>query len=200
MMTGRDRVLKTAKKQGYVTAQDVAQAGVHSQELTRLVADGTLERVSPGRYRLASAEVTEHHALVLATAAAPDGVICLLSALAFHKIGTQLPAEAWLAIERGQRAPKVNDLALRIIRFSGPAFHEGIEIHKVDRQRIRVYSVAKTLADLFKARNRVGIDVAVEALREAWRDRRFRMADLDHAARACRVDRAMGPYVEGITG
>ena len=199
MTTGRNKVLKLARGTGYITARAVTQAGVHSQELTRLVADGTLERVSPGRYRVASAEVTEHHALVLASAATPGGVICLLSALAFHEIGTQLPAEVWLAIERGRRPSKVNNLALRIIRFSGPAFHEGIEIHEIERQRVRVYSVAKTLADLFKARHRVGVDVAVEALREAWRDRRFRMADLDRAARACRVERVMRPYLEGVT-
>jgi predicted transcriptional regulator of viral defense system len=199
MPTGRSRVLELARGTGYVTASTAAAVGVHSQALTRLVVDGTLERVSPGRYRFASAEVTEHHALVVATAAAPESVICLLSALAFHEIGTQLPAEVWLAIERGQRPPRVNNLALRIVRFSGPAFHEGIEVHKIERQRIRVYGVAKTLADLFKARHRVGVDVAVEALREAWRDRRFKMVDLERAARACRVERVMRPYLEGIT-
>ena len=195
---GRRRILSLAKKQGYLTAQAVSRAGVHTQELTRLVADGTLERVGRGRYRLAGAEITEHHGLVLAAAAAPAGVICMLSALTFHGIGTQLPAEVWLAIERGRRAPSVASLRLRIVCFSGPAFREGIEVHEIERQRVRVYSVAKTLADLFKARNRVGLDVAVEALREAWRDRRFTMAELDRAARACRVERVMRPYVEGV--
>ncbi len=196
--TGRQRILTLVQARGYVTARTVSRAGVHTQELTRLVAEGTLERVGPGRYRLASAEITEHHGLVLAATAAPEGVICMLSALGFHGIGTQLPAEVWLAIERGRRPPKVTNLRLRIVRLSGPAFHEGIEVHEIERQRVRVYGVAKTLADLFKARNRVGLDVAVEALREAWRDRRFRMADLARAARACRVERVMRPYVEGV--
>lgn len=196
--TGRQRVLKRVKPGGYLTARAVSKAGIHTQELTRLVADGTLERVGRGRYRLAGAEITEHHGLVLAAAAAPEGVLCLLSALVFHGIGTQLPAEIWLAIERGRRAPTVANLRLRIVRFSGPAFSEGIEVHEVESQRVRVYGVAKTIADLFKARNRVGIDVAVEALREAWRDRRFTMADLDRAARACRVERVMRPYLEGV--
>lgn len=173
----------------------MAQAGFHTQQLTRLVADGTLERITRGRYFLAGAEVTEHHELVLAAAAAPAGVICLLSALSFHGIGTQLPAEVWLAIERGKSAPRLANLQLRIVRFSGPAFTEGIEVHQIERQPVRVYSVAKTLADLFKARNRVGLDVCVEALREAWRDRWFTMAKLDNAARACRV---MRPYVEAV--
>ncbi len=196
--TARQRILSLVKPKGYVTARAVSRAGIHTQELTRLVADGTLERVGPGRYRLASAEVTEHHGLAMAAAAAPGGVICLLSALAFHGIGTQLPAEVWLAIERGQRPPKVASLRLRIVRFSGPSFHEGIEIHEIERQRVGVYSVAKTIADLFKARNRVGLEIAVQALREAWRDQRFTMAGLDRAARACRVERVMRPYLEGV--
>lgn len=196
--TARQRIVSLAKPKGYVTARAVSRAGIHTQELTRLVADGTLERVGPGRYRLANAEITEHHGLALAAAAAPGGVICLLSALSFHGVGTQLPAEVWLAIERGRRPPKVASLRLRIVRFSGPAFREGIEVHEIERQRVRVYSVAKTIADLFRARNRIGLDVAVEALREAWRDRRFTMADLDRAARACRVESVMRPYVEGV--
>lgn len=199
MPTARTRLLKLAAKEGLLTARTAAQVGVHSQALTRLVAEGTLDRVGPGRYRLASEEITEHHAPALASAAAPNGVICLLSALAFHEIGTQLPAEVWLAIERGQRSPTVRNLALRIVRFSGAAFTEGITVHEIEGQRVRVYSVAKTIADLFKARHRVGVDVAVEALREAWRDRRFTMPDLERAARACRVSRVMRPYLEGIT-
>lgn len=196
--TARQRILSLVQPKGYVTARAVSRAGIHTQELTRLVADEILERVGPGRYRLASAEISEHHGLVLAAAAAPGGVICLLSALALHGIGSQLPAEVWLALERGCRPPKVANLRLRIVRFSGPAFHEGIEVREIERHRVRVYSVAKTIADIFKARNRVGLDIAVEALREAWRDRRFTMADLDRAARACRVERVMRPYLEGV--
>jgi predicted transcriptional regulator of viral defense system len=196
--TARQRILKLVQARGFATARAVLQAGIHTQELTRLVADGTLERVSPGRYRLAGGEVTEHHALVLVAAAAPKGVICMLSALAYHGIGTQLPAEVWIAIERGRRPPEVPNLRLRVVRFSGPAFHDGIEVHKVEWQQVRVYSVAKTLADLFRARRSIGIEVAVEALREAWRDRRFTMADLERAARACRVERVMRPYLESV--
>lgn len=196
--SGRQVILRLVRGHGFVTARAVSQAGVHTQELTRMVADGTLERFAPGRYRLASAEVTEHHGLSLVAAAAPAGVICLLSALMFHGVGTQLPAEVWIAIERGRRPPRVANLGLRIVRFSGAAFHEGIEVHEVEGQPVRIYSVAKTLADLFKARNRVGLDVAVEALREAWRDRRFTMAELERAARACRVERVMRPYIESV--
>ncbi len=98
---------------------------------------------------------------MLASVAAPNGVVCLLSALSFHGIGTQVPAEVWVAIERGSTAPKLFSPALRVVRYSGPAFSEGIEVHRIERQAVRVYSVVKTLADLFKARNRVGVEVAV---------------------------------------
>jgi predicted transcriptional regulator of viral defense system len=196
--TGRKRIEVLAKKRGFVDAKSIADAGIHTQHLSRMVAHGTLERVARGQYRLADADVTEDHGLVLASVTAPHGVVCLLSALRFHGIGTQLPAEVWFAIERGRTAPRLASMQVRVVRYSGPAFSEGIELHRIERQPVRVYSVAKTIADLFKARNRVGIEVAIEALREAWRDRRFIMADLDRAARACRVERVMRPYVEGV--
>jgi predicted transcriptional regulator of viral defense system len=196
--TDRERLIALAGGRGFLTTRAAADAGIHSQNLTRLVADGTLERIARGRYRLHGADATEHHSLAFAATVAPNGVICLLSALSFHAIGTQLPAEVWLAIERGGRAPRSPRLRLRIVRYSGAAFREGIEVHRIEHQQVRVYGVAKTLADLFKSRNRVGLDVALEALREAWRDRRFAMPDLDRAARACRVERVMRPYVEAV--
>jgi predicted transcriptional regulator of viral defense system len=196
--TDRERLVALATERTFLTTREVSEAGIHSHQLTRLVADGILERIARGHYRFANADVTEHHGFARAAAAAPSAVICLLSALSFHEIGTQLPAEIWLAIERGSRTPRVPFPRLRVVRFSGAAFHEGIELHEVERQRVRVYSVAKTLADLFKARNRVGLDVALEALREAWRYRRFTMTELDRASRACRVERVMRPYVEGV--
>jgi predicted transcriptional regulator of viral defense system len=194
----RERIVALARPRGFLSASAVAEAGIHTQELTRLVEDGTLERVARGRYRLADADITEHHALALAAVAAPAGVVCLLSALSFHGIGTQLPAELWVAIERGKTAPRLSSVRLRVIRYSGAAFSEGIETHVIERQRVRVYGVAKTLADLFKARNRIGLDVAVEALREAWRDRRFTIPELDRAAHTCRVAHVMRPYVEAV--
>lgn len=198
MPTDRDRLLHMARSRKFLNAGDVARSGIHTQQLTRLVADGIFERVARGRYRLADAEVGEHYGLVLASLAAPAGVICLLSALSFHRIGTQLPAEVWIAVERGKTAPRLWAPRLRVVRYSGPAFTEGIEQHRIEGQPVRVYGVAKTIADLFKARNRIGLDIAVEALREAWRDHRFAMADLDRVARACRVERVMRPYVEGV--
>jgi len=196
--TDSARLLALAKRRGVITAGEAARAGIHSQHLTRLVAEGVLERIARGHYRLASRPITENHGLVVAARAVPHGVICLLSALAFHRIGTQLPAEVWIAIERRARGPGPQEPPLRVVRFSGAAFTEGIETHRAEGQPVRVYSVAKTLADLFKHRNKVGLDVAIEALREAWRERKFTMAALDRAARACRVARVMRPYVEAV--
>jgi predicted transcriptional regulator of viral defense system len=187
-----------ARHREVLTASDARQAGIHSQQLTRLVAEGVLERVSRGRYRAADQAVTEHHGLALVAGAAPGGVICLLSALGFHGIGSQLPWEVWIAIERGSRAPTLAQPPVRVVRLSGAAFTEGVETHRVEGQTVRVYGVAKTLADLFKFRNRIGIDVALEALRDAWQARRFTMEALDRAAHACRVERVMRPYIEGI--
>ena len=196
--SGRTRLLLMARRKEVLTASDARQAGIHSQQLTRLVAEGVLERVSRGRYRTAGQAVTEHHGLALVAGAAPGGVICLLSALSFHGIGSQLPWEVWIAVERGSRAPKLAQPPIRVVRLGGTAFTEGVETHRVEGQTVRVYSVAKTLADLFKFRNRIGIDVALEALRDAWQARRFTMEALDRAARVCRVERVMRPYIEGI--
>lgn len=196
--TDRIRLLALARRRGVLTARDASRAGIHSQELTRLVAEGALERIARGHYRLSERPVTEHHGLVVAARAVPRGVICLLSALGFHGIGTQLPPEVWIAVERGAREPSIPELPLRVVHFSGAAFTEGVEVHRIEGERVRVYSVAKTVADLFKYRNKIGVDVAVEALREGWRERKFTMEELDRAARACRVDRVMRPYVEAV--
>ena len=199
-MPGTDRacLLSLARRHGVFTAQDIRRAGIHSQQVTRLLAEGVLERIARGQYRLVARSVTEHHGLVVAARAVPRGVICLLSALSFHGIGTQLPSEVWVAIEKGARKPVVRQFPLEVVRYSGAAFTEGVEGHRIEGETVRVYSVAKTLADLFKYRNRVGIEVALEALREAWRERRFTVDQLDRAARVCRVERVMRPYVEAV--
>jgi predicted transcriptional regulator of viral defense system len=162
------------------------------------VEHGVIERIARGQYRLPEGAVTEHHGLVVAARAVPRGVICLLSALGFHGIGTQLPADVWIAIDRRARAPAARQLPLKVVRFSGAAFTEGIESHRIEGDTVRIYSVAKTLADLFKHRNKIGLDVALEALREAWRERKFTVEALDRAARVCRVERVIRPYVEAL--
>jgi predicted transcriptional regulator of viral defense system len=194
----RDALLGLARRRGTLSARDAGAAGIHSQVLTRLVDEGVLERIARGQYRLAGRGVSEHHGLVIVAAVVPQGVICLLSALAFHGIDTQIPHAVWVAIEHGSREPVLAYPPVRVVRLSGRSFTHGVERHSLEGQRVRVYSVAKTLADVFKFRNTVGIDVALEALRESWTDRRFIMDDLVRAARVCRVERVMRPYLDAI--
>jgi predicted transcriptional regulator of viral defense system len=134
----------------------------------------------------------------VASRAVPRGVICLLAALSFHGIGTQLPSEVWMAIDRRARRPRLRYPPLRIVRFTGGALTKGIESHTIEGQSVRIYGVAKTLADAFKYRNKIGLDVALEALRQAWQEKRFTIDELDRFARICRVERVMRPYVEAL--
>lgn len=194
----RQRVLDLARSHGILRARDAEAAGVHTQTLSALVADGILERVARGRYRLADADTTEHHGLAVAAAAVPSGVICLLSALQFHEIGTQLPREVWVAVDRRARRPALDFPPLRVVRFSGQALTAGVEHHVIEGQVVRITSAAKTVADCFKYRNKIGLDVALEALAEGWRMRRFTLADLNAYAIIDRVQRVMKPYIEAV--
>lgn len=196
----RTRIIRLVRQRGILTTREVVQAGIHREVLSRLVRSGAVERIERARYRLPDQPITEHHGLAVAASAAPRGVICLLSALSLHGLGTQVPFEVWLAIEQRARRPALRQPPLRVVRFSGKAFTEGIETHAIEGQRVRVYGVAKTLADVFKFRNKVGLDVALEALREAWRERRVTMDEIDHYARICRVERVMRPYLEALVG
>lgn len=193
-----NEILRFARKKGIFTAREAIRQGFHSQILTRLVREGAVERIARGQYRLPDQPVTEHHTLAIVARAVPDGVICLISALSFHEIGTQLPPLVWLAVDRRARRPSVGSTKLRIVKFSGKAFTEGVETRRIEGQQVKVYGVAKTLADLFKFRNKIGLDVALEALREAWRARRFTMDEMDRYARICRVQRVMKPYLEAL--
>lgn len=177
-----------------------SKAAAHSQALTRLVRAGVLERVARGTYRIAERPVTEHHALAVVAAAAPRAVVCLLSALSFHGVGTQVPFEVWIAVERGTRPPALRNPPLRITVTSGAAFRSGIEVHRIEGQKVRIYGIAKTIADLFKFRTKVGLDVALEALRDAWQRRLVTIDELDRFARICRVERVMRPYLEVLAG
>ena len=198
LSTDRERTLKLARRRQGVTARDLVAAGIHRQVLSRLVAAGEVERVARGIYRLSEYPITEHHGLAIASAAVPHGVVCLVSALQFHGIGTQLPSDVWLAIDRRARRPALKYPPLRVVRYSGAALTEGVETHELEGQEVKVYNVAKTLADCFKYRNKIGLDVALEALREAWRKRRFKMTELDRYAGICRVQRVMRPYLEAL--
>ena len=197
--TDRARTLTLARRRQGVTWRELVKAGIHSQILTRLVANGELDRIARGLYRLPEQSLTEHHGLAIAAAAVPHGVVCLLSALQYHGIGTQLPSEVWMAIDRRARRPALRYPPLRIVRYTGAALTAGVERHVIEGRPVKVYNVPKTLADCFKYRNKIGLGVALEALREAWRGRRFTMDELDRYAAICRVQRVMRPYIEALT-
>jgi predicted transcriptional regulator of viral defense system len=160
---------------------------------------GELDKVGPGRYRLPGKRWgSEHHDLVMATSAVPGSVVCLFSALRFHGIGTQLPHQVWIAVPRGTRVPRLTAPPLRAVNIAPAVFNIGIEDHRIEGQIVRVYSVARTVADCFRFRNTVGLDVALQALSEAWRSKRLKMDELNRIAKKLRVQRVMQPYLETV--
>lgn len=193
-----DQALALARELGILRPRDLKQHGIAREYLTRLTQQGALERVGRGLYIVAGAELTERHSLAAATKRTPEGVVCLLSALRFHDLTTQAPFEVWMALPPSARQPRPGSPPLRIVRFSGQALTEGIEEHVVDGVHVRVYALAKTVADCFKFRNKIGLDVALEALRETWRARRATMDDLWNYAEICRVTTVMRPYLESL--
>ena len=160
------------------------------------MASGELVRVGRGRYVLAGQQLSENLGLALVAAAAPQAIICLLSALQFHGIGTQSPREVWIAVDKNGSRPRLDHPPVRLAVFSGAAFTFGIERHVIDGIRVKVYSAEKTVADCFKFRNKVGLDVALEALREGLRVKRFSRDSLWTAAKVCRVTTVIRPYLE----
>jgi predicted transcriptional regulator of viral defense system len=160
---------------------------------------GVLEKVGPGRYRLSkTTRTTEHHDLVVGAAAVPRSVVCLISALRFHDIGTQLPAEVWIAVPRGTRVPRMSVPPLRVVSIAPAVFDLGIEEHRIESQAVRIYSLARTVADCFRFRNKIGLDVALEALTEAWHSKRLKLDELNRIAKKLRVHRVMQPYLETV--
>lgn len=198
MSSHASQLLDLARTRGLITAQDLGAAGIPRVCLTRAVRNGQLDRLGRGVYGLPGRAVTEHSFLAEVALRAPRGVVCLLSALRFHELTTQAPFEVWLAIGNKAAAPKIDYPPLRIVRFSGAALTEGVEEHRIDGVPVRITNVAKTVADCFKFRNKIGLDVALEALREAWREKRMTGDDLLAMAKVCRVANVMRPYLEAI--
>jgi predicted transcriptional regulator of viral defense system len=200
-MSGPDAVLKYIAKRGEVTVADLARVGLSRPALFRVLAKlldtGRIVRVRRGVYQVAqSREAGDSWVQVIQRY--PQGVLCLLSALAFHEITTQSPPVVWLALPKSAWHKSEDYPPLRIVHFSGAAYTAGIETHKRPGGKVRVYSVAKTVADGFKFRNRIGLDVAIEALRDGWQQRRFTLEELDAMARICRVQAVIRPYVEAL--
>lgn len=198
-MSQSDHILALAERQRVLRAADVREHGWSPQLLLRLYQAGKLQRLSRGLYGLPHAEITEYQTLMEVCQRVPKAVICLLSALQFHEIGTQLPHEVWVALPEATQTPTLIYPALRISRLRGAAYSEGIQTVVAHGTPIRIYSPAKTVTDCFKFRNKIGLDVALEALKDAWRSRKVSMSELIYFARINRVERVMQPYLEAVT-
>lgn len=192
------KVLDLARKSSILRPRDLEEKGLPSDYLWRLHKQGKLERVGRGMYTAHDAEISEHHTVVQAALRVPHAVVCLLSALRFHDLTTQSPFEVWMAIDVKARAPKEDLIPLRIVRFSGKALTAGVETHRIEGVDVKVYKPAKTVADCFKYRNKIGLDVAIEALRDCWRKKLATSDELWQYAKVCRVARVMRPYLESV--
>lgn len=197
-MSQSDDILDLARHRRVLRAADVRAHGWSPQLLLSLYQSGKLQRVARGLYSLPDAEITEHQALIEVCQRVPKAVLCLLTALQFHDIGSQMPHEVWIALPEATQTPALGYPSLRITRLRGSAYTEGIQTVIEQGSPIRVYSVAKTVTDCFKFRNKIGLDVALEALKEAWRSRKVTMVELSHFAKVNRVERVMQPYLEAV--
>jgi predicted transcriptional regulator of viral defense system len=197
-MNKKDKILELARETGLIRPRDIEAVGIPREYLLRLYRQGGLKRVGRGLYALPGAQTSESLSLAEVSKRVPDAVICLISALEFHHITTQIAHRVWIAIENKRWEPKFEYPPLEIVRFTGVAFSFGVDNHEVDRVKVRIYNPAKTVADCFKFRNRVGLDVALEALRETWRSRKATMNELWEAAKICRVANVMRPYLEAV--
>ncbi len=196
--TQEEQVLALARSTSLLRARDVAALSLPTVILSRLVKDGRLRRVGRGVYTLPDWPLSEHTSLAEAALRVPRGVICLLSALRIHGLGTQAPHQVWLAIPQNSPTPRVERPSLRPVRMSGPALSEGVQSMRIDGLDVPVFNAAKTIADCFKYRNKIGIEVALEALRDGWEQRKVSMDELSHYADIDRVSNVMRPYMESV--
>jgi predicted transcriptional regulator of viral defense system len=197
-MKDTDMILALLREQGVIHLQDVRAQGLSPASLYWLHRKGQTVRAGRGRYVLPELAASEHHTLALASQRVPHAVACLLTALRFHGLTTHAPFEVWLAIENKAWQPTSTGLPLRFFRFSGAAFAMGVELHVVEGVEVKVYGVAKTVADCFKYRNKIGLDVAIEALRDALRLRKATVDELWQFAEVCRVQTVIKPYMEAM--
>lgn len=196
----RNKALKIVRGSGLIRPRDLVSAGVPAWALYELVKSGDVEQVARGVYQRKNHPATEHHSYAEAIKRVPQGIVCLLSALRFHELTVQNPAEVWLAISRTAWRPRAGDgVQIHFVRYSGKGLTAGIESHLVEGVPVSVTSVARTVADCFKYRNKIGRDVALEALQEGWRQKRFTMDDLWRYAELGRVTKVMLPYLETLS-
>ena len=192
------KIMRYIREHGMVRPRDIEGIGLPREYLVRLHRQGKLNRSGRGIYTVPDANVTERHSYAEVAKRVPEAVVCLLSALAFHEITTQSPPCVWIALRKGARKPVLPSPSLRIVRLSGPSLTEGIDNHQVEGVPVRVYSAAKTVADCFKFRNKIGLDVAIEALKDCLRQKKASVNEIYRYAKLCRVSNVIRPYMEAL--
>lgn len=196
--THTQRILDLTKQKGLLRASDLDAIDAPRIVLTRLTAAGLQNKVGHGLYRLPSHQGSEHEGLAAVAAKAPQAVFCLLTALQFHELTTQLPRQIWIAMPRGSHTPQIGYPPIKMVQMTDEVYSEGIETVERDGVKLRVYGVAKTIADCFKHRNKIGLDVALEALKDARADNKATADDIWRYAKICRVTNVIRPYLEAI--
>ena len=196
--TKTDALKKLIATRAAVRPRDLDDLNIPRNYLGRLVRQGILQKLQRGLYSATNSDISEHHSLIEVSRKIPKAVICLLSALRFEELTTQSPHEVWIAVDVKSWKPSISYPPIRLVRFSGAALHFGIREHTINGVVVRVFTPAKTVADCFKFRNKIGLDVALEALREAYRLKKATTEELWTAAKVCRVERIMRPYMETL--
>ena len=198
MKAQEEKLLKLIKKSRILRARDILSNGIHQQTLCRAYNKWLIAKAGRGLYTVHTYEPSAYHGIIEIAKLVPDAVICLTSALSFYEIGTQLPAEIWIALEKGKVPPRITYPPIRVVHFSGMSYSEGVERNYIEGVDVKVYSPAKTVADCFKFRNKIGLDVAVEAIRVCVRSKKCTVDEIFHYARICRVGRIIKPYLEAL--
>lgn len=194
-----ERALALVRGNGVLRPRDLSPYGISRQALRNLCNRGDVTKVGRGLYVLAYADdITQHHSLAQASKQIPNGIICLLSALNFHELTTQTPSQVWMAIDEKAWHPELAATLVRTVRFSGTALKYGIEEHTFEHVNVLIYNPAKTVADCFKYRNKIGLDIAIEALRDCLRQRKATIDQIMEAATVCRVQKVIRPYLESL--
>jgi len=193
-----ERAMQYVRRKGIVRPRDLEALGIPREYLLRHYRQGKLSRTGRGIYTLPDAAVTGRHSYAEVAKRVPEAVLCLLSALTFHELTTQSPAAVWIALGKGARKPAILSPSLRVVRLTEPSLSEGVEKHTVEGVPVRVYSAAKTVADCFKFRNKIGLDIAIEALKDCLRQKKANVNDIYRYAKICRVSNVIRPYMESL--
>jgi predicted transcriptional regulator of viral defense system len=190
------RMLSIAQARQIVRPRDLEALGIPREYVLRLMRKGIVRRLGRGIYELAALSPTEHHSLAVAAKEIPHGVVCLLSALRFHELTTQNPSEVWIGIHVKARLPRSSSVRHRIVRYSEKTLKSGARTHKIEGVPVKIFTPAKTVADCFKYRSKIGLDVAIEALKDSLKQRKATVDEIVRYAKVCRVSRVIRPYLE----